>query len=167
VHSKVVIGVSGGCGTTQQVAEPESKKGAFLSTEYQSRVYQNKASVVYSLYTACCYLRLVNVLEHYQSISSLHLVRSPLSFLRCSFCRNRFKGSSGLGLGGLSHAAAISKHGAGQVDFLFLDSLYKVLPGKKFFPFAFQLLHYCDLLMLKNLLRFVSATFRFLMHIFY
>lgn len=36
--------------------------------------------------------------------------------------------TNGLGLGGLSHAAAISKYGAGQVDLLFLDSLYKVLP---------------------------------------
>ena len=44
-----------------------------------------------------------------------------------------FLDTNGLGLGGLSHAAAISKHGAGQVDFLFLDSLYKVLPVKKVF----------------------------------
>lgn len=39
-----------------------------------------------------------------------------------------FLDTNGLGLGGLSHAAAISKHGAGQVDFLFLDSLYKTSP---------------------------------------
>lgn len=39
-----------------------------------------------------------------------------------------FVDTNGVGLpGGITHLAAIAKHGAGQVDLLFLDSLYKVL----------------------------------------
>lgn len=40
-----------------------------------------------------------------------------------------FVDTNGVGLpGGISHMAAIAKYGAGQVDFLFLDSLYKETP---------------------------------------
>lgn len=39
-----------------------------------------------------------------------------------------FVDTNGVGLpGGITHLAAIAKYGAGQVDLLFLDSLYKVL----------------------------------------
>jgi hypothetical protein len=39
-----------------------------------------------------------------------------------------FVDTNGVGLpGGMTHLAAIAKYGAGQVDLLFLDSLYKVL----------------------------------------
>lgn len=39
-----------------------------------------------------------------------------------------FVDTNGVGLpGGMTHRAAIAKYGAGQVDLLFLDSLYKVL----------------------------------------
>lgn len=45
-----------------------------------------------------------------------------------------FVDTNGVGLpGGISHMAAIAKYGAGQVDFLFLDSLYKVLENLSIF----------------------------------